>query len=60
VIQLLHARCRACEYDVTVGVGEDDGATAFVVWAPALCRPAASLSRSRSNTSGPTTVTGPE
>ncbi|MEX1253102.1 MAG: hypothetical protein WEE64_02050 [Dehalococcoidia bacterium] len=37
MIQLLRARCRACDYEATVGVGEDDGATAFVVWAPALC-----------------------
>ena len=42
MIQPLHARCRACEYEATVGVGKDEGATVPVVWAPALC-PACSV-----------------
>jgi hypothetical protein len=38
VIALLLGRCRACEYEATVGIGVDEGTTVPVLWAPALCR----------------------
>ena len=37
MIALLLGRCRACAYEATVGIGEDEEATVAVIWAPALC-----------------------
>ena len=37
MISLLRGTCWRCEYQATIGIGRDDGATVPIDWAPANC-----------------------